>query len=288
MRDGITLSRVPPGELIMLNLPDYPGSGTSKTAPVPPLNVTKRVGTNLGAQGIEVAWSAPSGNSWISYYEVLKNGKVIGKTAKGTFFFDHSPTARHEVDARYEVRTVDGDTNRSALVAASKIQGDVETHDPLGEFAPSQGSNGWRYQQSFDQNSYEDLVWQDGGYEGFWAGSGLGRIGRIWGQPSAGAEIARTFNASANGTLSISGKVEKDPSAEADFPVFVRIEHNDKQIWPASEWAAVPAFGSATSHASENIAVRQGDTIRFVFKRLGENRAVPIIWHPIIHIVSKS
>ena len=288
MREGITLSRVPPGELIMLNLPDYPGSGTNRTTPAPPLDVTKRVGTNLGTQGVEVAWSAPSGNGWISYYEVLKNGSVIGKTAKGTFFFDHSPTARHEVAARYEVRSVEGDANRSALVPANEIPGDAETHDPLGEFGPSQGSNGWRYEQSFDQNVYEDLTWQNGGYEGFWTGSGLGRIGRIWAQPSAGAEIARTFVVSANGSLHISGEIQKDPSAEAAFRVSVRIEHNGRQIWPASEWASVPAFGSPTSHAIENIAVRHEDTIRFVIKRIDENKAIPIIWRPILQMNGKS
>ncbi len=288
MRDGITLSHIPPGELIMLNLPDYPGSGTIKNTPAPPLNVTKRIGTNLGTQGIEVAWSAPSGNGWISYYEVLKNGRAVGKTAKGTFFFDHSPMARHQVAAKYEVRSVEGDTNRSALVSAHEIPGDVETHDPLGEFGPSQGGDGWRYEQSFDQNIYEDLTWQNGGYEGFWVGSGLGRIGRIWAQASATAEIARTFVVSGNGSLSLTGQLQKDPSAEPAFPVSVRIEHNGKQIWPASGWKTVPAFGAPASHTIENIAVLQGDSIRFVIKRLSENRAIPIIWNPVIQITGKS
>ncbi len=284
MRDGITLPRVDPGELIMLNLADYPGSGIDKTTPQPPSNVTKRVGTNLGIQGIEVAWTAPRGNRWISRYEVLKNGVVIGKSATGTFFFDHSTTARHEIASKYEVRTVDGDANKSELIAAQPIPGDAETHDPLGEFGPTQGGNGWRYEQSFDERTYEEMTWQSKGYEGFWSGSGYGRIGRIWAQPSASAEIARTFVFSGNGVASLSGQVQKDPSAESTFTVSVRIEQNGAQIWPTSGWATVPAFGSPMSYSVKDISVHQGDQIRFVIKRLGAQCAEPIIWSPLIQL----
>ena len=81
--------RVEPGELIFLNLPNYPGSGADQTPPTSPQNVTKRLGTNLGVQGVEVAWEGGSDNNWVSYYEILKDGAVVGKAAKGTFFFDY-------------------------------------------------------------------------------------------------------------------------------------------------------------------------------------------------------
>ncbi len=246
--------------------------------------MTKRVGTNLGIQGIEVAWTAPGGSHWISHYEVLKNGAVIGKSATGTFFFDHSTMARHEIAAKYEVRTINGDANQSALIAAQPISGDPETHDPLGEFGPAQDGNGWKYEQSFDERTYEDLTWQSKGYEGFWSGSGYGRIGRIWAQPSASAEIARTFVFSGNGAASLSGQIQKDPSAESTFTVSVRIEHNGTQIWPTAGWATVPAFGSPMSYSLKDISVHQGDQIRFVIKRLGEQRAEPIIWSPLIQL----
>ena len=112
----------------------------------------------------------------------------LAKSAKGHFFFDHLP-ASFDINARYEVRTIDGDGNRSSVVAAEAIAGDPETHQPLGEFEATQSAHGWSYEQTSDAQNYEELTWQNGGYEGYWAGSGLGRIGRIWAQPSASAEI---------------------------------------------------------------------------------------------------
>jgi len=284
MTNGITMPNVSAGELIFLNLPNYPGSGRDKVPPQPPSRVTKRVGTNLGVQGIEVAWSPGQDNNWISYYEILKNGSVIGKSAKGIFFFDHSPEARHDVAARYEVRTVDGDGSRSSTVGAQSVSGDPETHQALGEFGPTQGGNGWKYEQSFDEHKYVELTWQDGGYEGFWAGSDLGRIGRIWTQPSATAEIARTFIAAQDGSANLSGEIQKDPSAEPNFLVLVRIEHGKDQIWPASGWTAVPEFGAPIPYQVKDLAIHEGDAIRFVVKRSGENRSEPIIWNPVIVI----
>jgi hypothetical protein len=282
MEKGISLPVIQPGELIFLNLPDYPGSGAAKTKPDPPVTVTKRVGTNLGKQGIEVAWSAAGGNRWVSYYEVSRNGTVIGKSAKGEFFFDHL----HSVDiaATYEVRTVDGDGNRSAPSSAAPTAGDPESHQPLGEFGPTQGTHGWRYEETSDTQNYEELVWTSGGYEGFWSGSGLGRIGRIWMQPSATAEIARTFTIPANGSVHLSGETEKDPSAVAELPVLARIDHNGQQVWPASGWNAVPSFGAPTSHLLQDVAVQRGDTLRFILKRSGANEPQPIIWNPIIEL----
>jgi hypothetical protein len=283
MADGISLPAIQPGELIFLNLPNYPGSGADKTKPEPPSKVTKRVGTNLGTQGIEVAWSPGRDDHWISYYEVLRNGAVIGKSAKGEFFFDHLHKSV-DVAATYEVRTVDGDGNRSALVAATAIAGDPERHQPLGEFEPTQGAHGWRYEETSDAQNYAELVWESGGYEGFWAGSGLGRIGRLWMQPSATAEMARTFTIPTDCSAHLSGEIQKDPSAASESPVLVRIEHNGQQIWPSSGWVEVPPFGAPTSYQLKDVAIRGGDAVRFIVKRNGVNRPEPIIWNPIIEL----
>jgi hypothetical protein len=282
MSDGIRLASVPAGELIFLNLPNHPGSGASKLPPQPPSHVTKRVGTNLGVQGIEIAWSPARNNMWTSYYEILKDGSVAGKAAKGTFFFDHSPGARHHIDARYEVRTVDGDGNHSPLVTARSIAGDPESHEPLGEFTQTQNENGWRYEQSFAAPIYEELTWQSGGYEGAWAGSGLGRVGRIWIQPSVAAEISRTFVAAGEALATLSGEIQQDPSAYPNLRSLVRIDHNQKQIWPFSDWANVPPFGKPLKYQVNDLRVRPNDTIRFVVKRNETQRADPIVWNPRI------
>ena len=58
MSEGISFDKIVAGELIFLNLPGYPGSGTDHVPPSSPANVTKRLGTNLGTQGIELSWNA--------------------------------------------------------------------------------------------------------------------------------------------------------------------------------------------------------------------------------------
>jgi hypothetical protein len=283
MVDGISLDKIAGGELIFLNLPKYPGSGTNHVAPSSPTNVTKRLGTNLGTQGIELSWSAGRPNGWISYYEIHKNGKLIGKTAKGTFLFDHSESARDEIDARFEVEAIDGDGNRSRRVSAEKIAGDPKTYEALGDFSPIQSSHHWAYEESVEDGTYRNLAWEHGGYEGRWAGSGLGRIGRIWMQPSAQYDLARTFIVPETGAIATSGSIRKDPSAENKASVFVRILQNSIQVWPVAGWAEVlPEYDKATNYALSNLQVTAGDKIRFIVKHNGENRADPIVWDPVI------
>lgn len=116
MENGIVIEKMPPGELIYLNLPLHPGSKLDTTAPTPPSHFVKQRGQNIGYPGIELRWRAGSDNNWVSYYEILRNGVVIDKVAKGTFYFDHSCGA--DLAAHYEVRTVDGAGNISSAVAA--------------------------------------------------------------------------------------------------------------------------------------------------------------------------
>ncbi len=148
MSEGITLDKVAAGELIFLNLPNHPGSGTDHVPPSAPSNVTKQLGANLGVQGIEVSWAPGTDDNWISYYEVLKNGKLIGKSAKGTFFFDHSDSARNDIDQTFEIRTVDGDGNRSALVTAQKVGNEPQIYEALGDFSSTQAENHWIYEEA--------------------------------------------------------------------------------------------------------------------------------------------
>lgn len=70
----------------------------------------------MGYPGVEVTWQPGRDNNWVSYYEVYRDDVLLGKVAKGTFFFDHSAGA--DLSARYGVRTVDGAANVSATVEA--------------------------------------------------------------------------------------------------------------------------------------------------------------------------
>ncbi len=283
MSGGISLNTIAGGELIFLNLPNYPGSGTDHVPPTSPTNVSKRLGSNLGTQGVELSWSPSHDNNWISYYEIHKDGQPIGKVAKGTFYFDHSTSARDDVEARFEVAAVDGDGNHSVPAPARRTTDEPPTFEALGDFSPIQSNGHWAYEEQIEDGSYRELLWDKGGYEGRWTGSGLGRIGRIWMQPSAAYDLSRTFISPAAGTVRTSGAIRKDPSAANQASCFVKILQNSIQVWPLSGWAEVlPDFEQATNYAVSNLRVAAGDRIRFVVKHNGENRADPIVWNPVI------
>jgi hypothetical protein len=284
-RDGIRLASVQPGELIYLNLPKHPGSGTDKIAPDPPRHAIQRVGSNLGVQGVELAWDPGRDDNWISYYEVLRDGVLLGKVAKGTFFFDHSGNAQQLAAARYELRAVDGDGNRSASVTATAVPGEKETYRALGGFSATQGQQQWRYEQSSDGETFLPMAWTAGGYEGRWAGYELARIGRIWMQPGATADVARVFVSPANGVVSIAGEIRKDPSSRDGDAVRSRVLVNDRQIWPEGGWQEIsPDYDRPTPLRLDRISVKAGDALRFVVSHTGSGNADPVIWDPTITI----
>ena len=134
MAQGITVDRMPPGELIYLNLPLHPGSKLDSEPPAPPSAVTKAVGENMGYPGVEVKWQPGSDNNWVSYYQIFRDGAALEKVAKGDFYFDHSVGA--DPAARYELCTVDGAGNRSANVAA---QGSAGAPATVADDAASDG-----------------------------------------------------------------------------------------------------------------------------------------------------
>ena len=285
MSDGIAIDKIAPGEMIFLNLPHYPGSGTDHVPPTPPSRATKRLATNLGVQGIELTWSPSQDDNWISYYELHKSGKLLGKAAKGTFFFDHSDSARNDIHASFEILAVDGDGNRSSAAVAQQVAGEPPTYEALGDFSPAPSEKQWAYEESVEGGSYRELRWNKGGYEGAWAGSGLGRIGRIWMQPSASYDLSRTFLIASAGTVNTSGTIRKDPSAENQASCFVRILRNNEQVWPKQGWAEVlPKYDTPTEYRIADLKVAAGDKLRFVVKHNGANRADPIVWDPTIVI----
>jgi hypothetical protein len=289
MQAGVELARVGPGELIFFNLPNYPGSGADKVPPQRPQHVTKRLGTNLGIQGVEVAWKGGADNNWVSYCEILKDGAAVAKAAKGSFFFDHKGNPLHNLKARYEVRTVDGDGNRSSSVVADLISGDPETSTALGGFSPTQGLNQWKYEEALEGGAFREMRWDSHGYEGRWTGSGHAAIGRLWMQPGAQADVSRTFVAPADAVLTISGSMRKDPSAQNGHTIQARIVHNDQQLWPASGWANIlPDFSKTTQFRLENIAVAKDDSVRFVLKRSGHTAQDTVIWNPTVIVSRRS
>jgi hypothetical protein len=122
MANGVSFAgAVHAGELVWLNLPNHPGAGTDHTAPSAPSQVTATAATNMSFPGVDVTWQPASDNNWVSYYQVLRDGQVIGTVAKGTYYFDHTPAATP--NAVYAVRAVDGDGNTGPAASASPADG---------------------------------------------------------------------------------------------------------------------------------------------------------------------
>jgi hypothetical protein len=169
-------------------------------------------------------------------------------------------------------------------VAAQTTAGDPPTYEALGDFSPTQSANQWAYEEeAVEDGSYRDLTWDKGGYEGRWTGSGLGKIGRIWMQPSAHYDLSRTFIVPTAGTLGTTGTIRKDPSAENQTSCFVRILLNSTQVWPKEGWAEVhPNYDTDTSYQITDLRVAAGDRLRFIVKHNGQNRPDPIMWNPTV------
>jgi len=106
-------------------------------------------------------------------------------------------------------------------------------------------------------------------------------------QPGAQSEVSRTFVAPANATLTISGTIRKDPSAQNGHTIQACILHNDRPLWPANGWAEVlPDFAMTREFRLENIAVAKDDLLRFVLRRSGIIAQDTVIWNPTV-IVSR-
>jgi hypothetical protein len=117
MQSGIQIEKMPPGELVYLNLPLHPGSKLDKEPPTAPADLQKQAAENMGYPGVELTWKPGADNNWVSYYEVCRNGAPMDRVAKGTYYFDHSAGA--DPAAKYEIRTVDGAGNASSAIAAA-------------------------------------------------------------------------------------------------------------------------------------------------------------------------
>lgn len=115
MEDGIRLASPAAGELIYLNLSDHPGNRVDKMPPTAPGSVVSAVAQHMGVPGVDLRWTAAEDDCWISYYEIARDRRAVGRVAKGCFYFDHSADA--DPAAIYSVRAVDGAGNASAWTA---------------------------------------------------------------------------------------------------------------------------------------------------------------------------
>lgn len=117
MQQGIRFSSSDERDMILLNLAAAPGRGTDSTSPTAPARVSKQRETYNGRTGVAVRWSPSQDNVIVAGYQVLRDAKPLDYVAIGTFYFDASTDSG--LDRRYEIVAIDGDDNRSPVVAAT-------------------------------------------------------------------------------------------------------------------------------------------------------------------------
>jgi len=297
MVNGIKIERQQPGELIYLNLPNRPGSGRDKVPPQPPGRVLARQEVNIGHSGIGIYWSPGVDDNWISYYEVRRDGQVVGKASIGNYYFDHAPgwDGRHE----YAVRTVDGDGNGSAWVVAEPTAGEPLTFAALGGHFSKSNRDGWSAESTADERKFAPMTWipparnpsadfggtpnQRGGVEGYWEGAGAARVGRGWQQASPAEACCRTWTASRPGTIRIVGRAMREYYHRSQGgELKIKILLGQKQVWPEKDWAIIPKDDLTGVAHDIAIHVASGDAIRFVLDKGALPEHDLLAWMPRI------
>ena len=303
MANGILIKNQAPGELIYLGLRNRPRSGQDKVAPKGPGRVFMRRETNIGHSGVALYWSPGSDDKWISYYEIQRGSKVLGKASQGNYYFDHS--LGWDVGAEYSVRTVDGDGNVSGWTGAQPLADEPLIAAVLGGHFSERGREGWSAETTTDGHTFEPMRFvppekptagdmsgtpiQPGGVEGYWEGAGRARIGRGWQQASTSAACVRTWTAPRAGTVRIVGRAMKEYYRQnKGAPLRVRILHGDSPVWPKDSWTVVPLGNlSGTTH-DFTLKVARGDAVRFVLDRGKSPEDDIIAWMPrIIYVGEK-
>ena len=298
MTKGITITNQAAGELIYLNLPDRPGSGSDHQAPQAPGRILTRRETNIGHSGVGIYWSPGADNTWISYYEVRRGATSLGKASVGTYFFDHA--AGWDPKAQYSVRTIDADGNASPWTLSAPLADEPREAAALGGHFSQVGREGWRAETSTDGLTFTPMTRfvppinnpagdsggtanQVGGAEGYWESANTARLGRGWQQASTSAQCVRAWVAPQAGTVRVLGRVIKEYYRTAEGGTLqVRILQNQTQVWPALGWGEVkPGDLTGLSHDLQ-LKVAQGDAIRFVLDRGASPDNDVVTWMPRI------
>jgi hypothetical protein len=286
MENGIMLAKQAPGELIYLGLPDRPGGGLDKTVPAPPLRVIARQEANVGLTGVSLYWSPGADDQGIGYYEVKRGDEILGKASTHTYYFDCSQGC--DPQARYAVRTVDGDGNASDWKPADRFQGEPWEADALGGLYPQQGQNGWGAETTTDGVTFQAMKWTAQRLEGCWTGADTARVGRGWQQTDVSAQCVRAWTASRAGPVRVIGRAMKEFRHRYGTALRVKILHNAKQVWPAEGWAEARENDLTGCSHDVRLELQKGDTLRFVLDKGGSPKDEILAWMPRIVYEEKS
>ena len=303
MENGIVLENTPPRQLIYLNLPDAPGKAKTAATPTIP-RAFKLPENNVGVSGVGIYWCTDTNETDIRYYEIARDGKVIGSVAKGRYYFDYE--AGWNIGAAYAVRAVGAVNNPSAWTEAEKVENNATlVYSTLGDHGEDFGTNGWSAQTSSDLVTFEEMKWtpaakypgadfggtpnQVGGIEGYWEGAQCAKIGRGWFQASPDAYCVKSFTVSVPGNITLSGRAVKEwYHSEYGADVDVCVLKNDEVLVPAFTLKRNDIDGLSYSKTFD---VEKGDVIRLVVGKCDatanenvhfEKNANIVAWNTII------
>ncbi|MFC5404747.1 hypothetical protein [Cohnella soli] len=296
--NGVALPNLQAGELVLFNVPHYPGSGYDSEAPSAPGSPTMQEAVYMGRFGIELNWSEATDNHWLSYYEIERNGVATDKVSRGTFYFCEGAGI---VDV-FQVRAVDGDGNASAYVRAAPLPGDPvkpaaapdmpSRYEASVDFSAGQGRNNWAYLQQYaPMTAYPD--WSNMAWDAnsrCWQGVGSqAKIGADWMQPGENYHAVRKWVAPCDGVVSVAGTVLLQHGGKEGGAI-VRIKRSgeypylDENIWGP---VALRADDSASAEHAMELDMKHGDCLYFIAGKSDHEHTDKVIWNPQVTIVNK-
>ena len=276
MEEGIILKNTAPGELIYFNLPDSPGKVTSAAIPVIS-KVFKRAENNVGSSGVGIYWTPDQKGTWTRYYEVSKNGEIIGSTAKALYLFDNEPG--WNLDDTYAVRAVGANNISGEWVVAEKLgESTSVSYSSFGDHGESFSKNGWGAETSNDLQTFKPMHWtpavkspgadyggtpnQIGGIEGYWEGGQCAKLGRGWQQSSPDVFCVRSFTSPITGQATLTGRAVKEwYHSEYGCDIDVCVMKNDEIIVPSYTLKRGDISGLSYNM---KLDLEKGDVLRFV------------------------
>lgn len=296
MENGIPLSAqcLYTGEVLYLGLPNRPEIGADKTPPQALGRVYTRREINSGRLGVGVYWSPGADNNWIKGYEIKRNNTMLSQVSTGLYYFDSS--AGCDERARYSVRTIDGDNNKSGWTAARRIPDEPACCHALGGHFEDAGRQGWHAQYSTDGgHTYLPMEWlapaystagdcggradQPGGAEGYWCSPQGAIVGRGFQQPVPGCMAVRAFVAPKDGEALITGRAMKEYYRQGrGGEIHVEITKNTERIWGGQTSAKLFDLYGEGHHFKT--VLKKGDVLRFAAK--ADNDDEILAWMPSI------
>ena len=281
MEEGFIIKNVQPREVIYFNLPDTPKRG--KDAPMPKIKrVICKKETNVGTSGVGIYWSAD--DDALCYYEILRDGKVIGTNTKFRYFFDTD--ADFEGNAIYSVRAVGYGNRISEAVIGEYLEGESIVYSTLGAHGENLKKMNWCAETTEDLKTFTPMKWipaekepgadqggtpnQPGGIEGYFEGGKCARVGRGWQQASPDVYCVRSFVAPFDGNVKLTGRAVKEwYHSEYGSDLLVCVMKNAETLVPFSKILRSDIDGLSYSL---DIELKRGDILRFVLGKCDENQ----------------